>query len=127
MARNFQVTLALLKPDVAGNPRLLQSIEKLILSKNFYVVKRQQARWTRDKAEQFYFQHKDKFFYERLVGFMSSGPVTGLIIAKDNAVHDWRSLMGPTKVYQVRSGYFKNGQDVITSFGNHFSTLLHSC
>ena len=101
MARTFQVTLALLKPDIAGNPRLVQSIEKLILSKNFYIVKCQQERWTRDKAELFYFQHQNKFFYERLVGFMSSGPVYGLILAKENAINDWRSLMGPTKVYQV--------------------------
>ena len=101
MAKPFQVTLALIKPDLAGNPRLVQSIEKLILSKNFYVVKRQQSRWNKDRAELFYFQHKERFFFDRLVEFMTSGPVCGLILAKSNAINDWRNLLGPTKVYQV--------------------------
>ena len=108
MAGNFQVTLALLKPDIASNPRILQSIEKYILSKKFYIVKRQQTRWNRDRAEQFYFQHKDKFFFERLVGFMSSGPISGIILAKENAVRDWRNLIGPTSVYQVLVGQLCN-------------------
>ena len=104
MAKSVQVTLALLKPDVAGNPKLVQSIEKYVLSKRFYIIKRKQTRWNRKHAENFYYQHKNKFFFERLVGFMSSGPVIGLILAKKNAIDDWRSLLGTAKVHQVTLG-----------------------
>lgn len=101
MANAFQVTLALLKPDLATNTKFVKSIEKLALAKNFYVVKRRQVRWKRKDAQLFYIQNQDKFYYERLVGFMSSSPVVALALAKRNAISEWRRLMGPTKVYQV--------------------------
>ena len=98
----FQVTLALLKPDIAGNSRIVQNIEKFVLTKKFFIVKRKRLRWNKAKAEEFYSQHKDRFFYDRLISFMSSGPIFGLILAKENAINDWRNLLGPTKVYEVR-------------------------
>ena len=101
MASTFQVTLALLKPDIAANFKLVQSIENLAVSKNFYIVKRKQARWNKKDAQEFYAQNSKKFYFERLVGFMSSGPILALILAKQNAIYDWRQLMGPTKVQQV--------------------------
>ena len=52
-------------------------------------------------AGDFYDEHRKKFFHGRLVSFMSSGPVEVLILAKDNAISEWRALLGPTKVYKT--------------------------
>lgn len=54
-----------------------------------------------DLAKAFYEEHKTKFFYRRLVEFMTSGPVEVLVLAKENAISDWRSLLGPTKVFKT--------------------------
>lgn len=51
-------------------------------------------------AKDFYGEHKSKFFYRRLVEFMTSGPVEVLVLAKDNAIADWRTILGPTKVFK---------------------------
>ncbi|KAJ8972371.1 hypothetical protein NQ317_018484 [Molorchus minor] len=54
------------------------------------------------EAEEFYSEHRHKFFYDRLVSFMMSGPSDMYILAKENAIRDWRTLMGPTKVYKAQ-------------------------
>ena len=54
------------------------------------------------EAEQFYSDHKEKFFYNRLLTFMSSGPSDVHILAEYNAIFKWRQLLGPTKVYQAQ-------------------------
>lgn len=54
-----------------------------------------------ETAGNFYEEHRKKFFHGRLVSFMSSGPVEVLILAKNNAIADWRALLGPTKVYKT--------------------------
>ena len=55
-----------------------------------------------DRAEQFYSEHKEKFFYNRLVTFMSSGPCQPLILAGPESIVQWREVMGPTKVFSTR-------------------------
>ncbi|CAK8680350.1 unnamed protein product [Clavelina lepadiformis] len=98
----MQITLAILKPDVAVNPHIVYAIDKSILRNKFLIIKRKRLRWPKARAEQFYFQHAQRFFYRRLVEFMSSGPIEALILAKRNAIQDWRLLIGPTKVYKTQ-------------------------
>lgn len=50
----------------------------------------------------FYEEHKEKFFYNRLLTFMCSGPSDIYILTDHNAIAKWRQLMGPTKVYQAQ-------------------------
>lgn len=57
---------------------------------------------TTEEAEQFYADHKGKFFYNRLLTFMSSGPSDVHILAGYDAISKWRQLLGPTKVYQAQ-------------------------
>jgi len=57
---------------------------------------------SKKRAGDFYEEHKGKFFYNRLVTYMSSGPMQALILAKEGAIADWRTLMGPTKVFKTR-------------------------
>ena len=66
------------------------------------------------RAEQFYSEHKEKFFYNRLVTFMSSGPCQPLILARQDAISGWRELMGPTKVFRTR---FSHPESIRGRFG----------
>ncbi|XP_034934330.1 nucleoside diphosphate kinase 6 isoform X2 [Chelonus insularis] len=54
------------------------------------------------EASLFYEDHRKKFFYNRLVTFMCSGPSDIHILARDNVISKWRELMGPTKVYEAQ-------------------------
>lgn len=56
---------------------------------------------TRSRVEDFYQEHEGRFFYNRLVSFMSSGPISAHILARENAIAEWRQLMGATKVFKT--------------------------
>uniref|UniRef100_A0A0B7AZZ9 Nucleoside diphosphate kinase n=2 Tax=Arion vulgaris TaxID=1028688 RepID=A0A0B7AZZ9_9EUPU len=72
------------------------------------------VRLSLDDAELFYAEHRGKFFQNRLVSFMSSGPIWSHILCGDNAIAKWRKLMGPTKV--LRS-VFDDPQSIRGSYG----------
>ncbi|XP_047492376.1 nucleoside diphosphate kinase 6-like isoform X1 [Penaeus chinensis] len=98
----LQLTLALLKPDVTRVPYVLQAIRSKILSEEFLVVRHKEVRLSRQETEKFYGEHEGKFFYNRLVTFMASGPTHALVLAREDAIKHWRALMGPTKVYKTK-------------------------
>ena len=88
-------TLIIIKPDgiqrhLAGQitGRLEQKGFKLVAAKFLHI--------SEEKANQLYSVHKGKPFYDSLVKFMSSGPVIAAILEKDNAVEDYRDLIGAT-------------------------------
>ncbi|XP_026547227.1 nucleoside diphosphate kinase 6 [Notechis scutatus] len=58
--------------------------------------------WSKEDSRRFYQEHSGRFFYQRLVEFMSSGPMRVYILAHEEAITRWRRLMGPTKVYRAR-------------------------
>ncbi len=91
----MEKTLAIIKPDAvkAGNiGKIIQRIEE----KGFKIVGIKMLQLTMDKAKAFYLVHKDKPFFNGLVEFISSGPVVVLALVKDNAIKEWRDLMGAT-------------------------------
>ncbi|KAK0179730.1 hypothetical protein PV327_005453 [Microctonus hyperodae] len=98
----MQLTLAILKPHVVKNPFAIQRIRDLIIDNNFKVVRSRRTILTLKDANLFYEDHKQKFFFNRLVTFMSSGPSDIYVLARENAISKWRELMGPTKVYQAQ-------------------------
>jgi len=97
----LQLTLALIKPDLAAQPHRLTAVRNLIIANNFYLVKTQELRLRRADAERFYAEHKEKFFYNRLVSYMSCGPLWAHVLAHPDAISRWRQLMGPTKVFKT--------------------------
>lgn len=99
--KSFNYTFAMLKPDVANNPVARESIMAIIKANQFEIVECKQARMTSNMAQDFYAEHKTKFFHNRLVTFMSSAPIYALILAKEDAIAAWRSLIGPTNVYRA--------------------------
>ncbi|KAF5288435.1 hypothetical protein FQR65_LT02087 [Abscondita terminalis] len=97
----LELTLAILKPHIIKNPTSLLEIRNAILSSNFKIVRSDRFTLTNKTAELFYKEHKDKFFFKRLITFMTSGPSDFYIMARHDAVHEWRKLMGPTKVFKA--------------------------
>mmetsp|Transcript_20330 Transcript_20330/g.24353 ORF Transcript_20330/g.24353 Transcript_20330/m.24353 type:complete len:309 (+) Transcript_20330:55-981(+) len=94
-SRTMEKTYAMIKPDAVSagaSENILQEIELA----GFSVITKSRVKLTPQRAAEFYAEHKGKHFYENLVSFMSSGPVIGLVLAKENAISEWRSLMGPT-------------------------------
>ncbi|XP_054718792.1 nucleoside diphosphate kinase 6-like [Uloborus diversus] len=98
----LELTLAIIKPDVCRNPFNLELLRQMVLANNFYFVDTKVAQLSRTEAEKFYIEHKDKFFFNRLVTFMSSGLLSAHILARENAIKHWRELMGPTHVYRAQ-------------------------
>ncbi|XP_015514458.1 nucleoside diphosphate kinase 6-like isoform X1 [Neodiprion virginianus] len=98
----LQLTLAILKPHVVKSPFVLQKIRDLIIDEGFKVVRSRRTIITPMEAESFYADHKEKFFYNRLMTFMCSGPSDIHILTAHDAIAKWRTLMGPTKVYQAQ-------------------------
>ncbi|XP_037541359.1 nucleoside diphosphate kinase 6 isoform X2 [Nematolebias whitei] len=81
---------------------LLDAIQQKILDHNFVIVRCKDLVWTRRDSERFYAEHSGRFFYQRLVEFMSSGPMRAYILAREDAIRHWREQMGPTKVFRAR-------------------------
>jgi nucleoside diphosphate kinase len=98
----LQLTLAILKPDVSLLPYHVQLARDRILAAGFLVLATNEVKLSRQRAELFYSEHKNKFFFNRLVTFMTSGPLHVHALAREDAILTWRRLMGPTKVFKTR-------------------------
>jgi len=99
---SLQLTLAILKPDITRVPFNLAAVRQMIIDRNFIVVRSKFVDLQRSDVERFYQEHEGKFFYNRLVTYMSSGTCHAHVLAKEDAIADWRRLMGPTKVIRTR-------------------------
>ncbi|KAK2906163.1 hypothetical protein Q8A73_010106 [Channa argus] len=89
-----QQTLAVIKPDALEEHR--ESILKEIRDRGFSVSQLKETVLSRQMAEEFYKQHREKPFFSQLVEFMCRGPCLILILTKENAVEEWRAMMGPS-------------------------------
>jgi nucleoside-diphosphate kinase len=99
----LQRTLAIIKPDAvaAGNIGvIINEIEK----KGFQIVALKMLHLTTSQAEGFYAVHRERPFFGDLVEFMTEGPVVTMILQKDNAILEWRNLMGATDPAQAEEG-----------------------
>lgn len=98
----LELTLAILKPHILTNPIAHQCIKNTIVTSQFKIVRSKIHKLTLSEVEKFYEEHKEKFFYNRLITFMTSGSSHIFILTKVNAIQEWRKLMGPTKIYQTQ-------------------------
>ncbi|XP_058468479.1 nucleoside diphosphate kinase 6 isoform X2 [Solea solea] len=102
LSKVLQLTLAAIKPDAVAHPLMLEALHQRILENNFVIVRCKDLVWSRKDSERFYSEHSGRFFYQRLVEFMSSGPMRAYILAREDGIRHWRELMGPTKVFRAR-------------------------
>src|SRR5438105_6067328 len=91
----MEYTFAMIKPDAVAAKNSGKIID-LIEKNGFDIVRMHKVHLTEDAAREFYAVHKDKPFYNELVEFVCSGPSIIMGLAKENAVADWRKLMGVT-------------------------------
>ncbi|XP_062324157.1 nucleoside diphosphate kinase 6 [Osmerus eperlanus] len=101
-AKALQLTLAVIKPDAVAHPVIMEALHQKILENNFVIVRCRDLVWRRQDSEKFYEEHAGRFFYQRLVEFMSSGPMRAYVLAREDAITVWRELMGPTRVFRAR-------------------------
>lgn len=112
----MEKTFALIKPDAvaAGHTgAIISRIEK----EGFKIVGMKKMQITRAQAEVFYGVHKSRPFFGELVDFITSGPVVKLALEKENAINDWRDLMGATNPAQAAEGSLRKLFG--TSIGNN--------
>jgi len=96
-------TLAIIKPD-AVKKNLVGQIITRITEAGFKIKDIKMVRLTKDSAGGFYEVHKDKPFYNDLVEFMTSGPCVPIALEKENAVEDYRTLIGKTDPAEAAEG-----------------------
>lgn len=96
-------TLAILKPDCVRKNLTGQVITK-ITEAGFKIKAMKMVRLTKDSAGGFYEVHQGKPFFEGLVEFMTSGPCVPIALEKDNAVAEFRKLIGATDPAQAEEG-----------------------
>lgn len=96
-------TYAMVKPD--GVKRgLTGEIIRRIEQKGFRIVGLKQLVISRETAEEHYGEHKGKPFYEGLVNFITSGPVVAMVLEGENAILEWRKMMGATNPKDAAPG-----------------------
>jgi nucleoside-diphosphate kinase len=96
-------TFTMIKPGAVGNGFIGPILDK-ITSAGFKIIALRMTQMTRRESEEFYAVHKEKPFYEELVDFMSSGAIVAAILEKENAVEDFRTLIGSTNPEEAAEG-----------------------
>lgn len=105
-------TFTMIKPDAVANGHI-GAILNDIIAGGFKIVAMKYIHLTQETAGNFYAVHKERPFYGDLVQFMTSGPIVAAILEKENAVEDFRTLIGatdPTKANEgtIRQKYAKS-------------------
>ena len=100
-------TFTMIKPDAVANGHTGAILDQII--KGGFKITAMKYLWlTPEKAGQFYAVHSARPFYNDLVTFMSSGPIVAAILEKDNAVEDFRKLIGATDPAKAEPGTIRN-------------------
>jgi nucleoside-diphosphate kinase len=109
-------TFTMIKPDAMKNGHA-GAILDMILKAGFRIVALKQTKLTTESAGKFYEVHKERPFYGELVQFMSSGIIIAAILEKENAVADFRKLIGATNPANAEEGTIR--KKYATSMGEN--------
>ena len=88
-------TLSIIKPD-ATTRNITGKINSMIENAGLKIVAQKMICMSKEQAQEFYIQHQDRPFYENLVNFMSSAPVVVQVLEGENAIVNYRKIMGAT-------------------------------
>lgn len=100
-------TFTMLKPDSVENGNIGAILEKITAS-GFRIVSMKLTQLTTADAEAFYAVHNERPFFGELVNYMTRGPIVAAILEKENAVQDFRTLIGATNPAEVAEGTIRN-------------------
>ena len=96
-------TFTMIKPDAVENGHTGAILEK-INTAGFRIVAMKKTQMTKNDAEIFYAVHSERPFFDELVAFMTRGPIVAAILEKENAVEDFRTLIGATNPLEAAEG-----------------------
>ena len=91
----IEQTLSIVKPD-AVERNLTENIKKVFTKNNLKIVQEKKIQISKEEAAEFYKVHQTKPFYERLCSYLSSGPITVMILEGEDAIKTNRRIMGAT-------------------------------
>ena len=98
-----KLTFTMIKPDAVGK-NAAGAILKMMNEAGFVVKAMKYTRLSTEQAQRFYAVHEGKPFFEGLVSFMTSGPIVAIALEKENAVDDFRKLIGATNPEAAEEG-----------------------
>lgn len=96
-------TFTMIKPDAVASGYIGAILDQ-ICGAGFRIVAMKYTKLSAEKAGEFYAVHKARPFYGELVDFMSSGPIVAAVLEKENAVEDFRKLIGATNPAEAEAG-----------------------
>ena len=96
-------TFSIIKPD-ATKRNITGAINKIIEKNNLSIIGQKRIKLSKEKAEGFYAIHKDKPFFGDLIEYMTSGPVIVQVLQGENAVENYRNVMGATNPENAEEG-----------------------
>jgi nucleoside-diphosphate kinase len=99
----MEKTLAIVKPDGVARG-VIGEVIKRIEANGLKIVAMKLIQMTKAQAQGFYAVHKERPFFDSLTDFMTSGPVVVMILAGDNAIKNWRDMMGATNFEEAAEG-----------------------
>lgn len=109
-------TFTMIKPDATKNGHTGAILDQ-IMKAGFTVKAMKWTKLTSEKAAEFYAVHKERPFYGELVAFMSSGNIVAAVLEKENAVADFRTLIGATNPADAAEGTIR--KNFATSLGEN--------
>ena len=96
-------TFSIIKPD-ATKRNITGAINKIIEDNNLSIVAQKRIKLSKEKAEGFYNIHKDKSFFNDLIDYMTSAPVIIQVLKGEDAVNQYRKIMGSTNPENAEAG-----------------------
>ena len=97
------ITFTMIKPE-AVEANNIGGIIRMIEDDGFRIVALKKVQLSKQSAGEFYAVHKERPFYQELVDYMSGGPIIAAVLEKDNAVADFRELIGATNPADAAEG-----------------------
>ena len=101
------ITFTMIKPDAVANGYIGKILDQ-ITTAGYKIVAMKYLHLTEKTAGEFYAVHKDRSFFNELVSFMISGPIVAAVLEKENAVADYRVLIGATDPTKADAGTIRN-------------------
>ncbi|MDX5321934.1 MAG: nucleoside-diphosphate kinase [Bacteroidota bacterium] len=101
------ITFTMIKPDAVKNGYIGKILDQII-SNGFQIRAMKYVHLSEEKAGEFYAIHRERPFFNDLVSFMTSGPIVAAVLEKDNAVADFRTLIGATDPSKAEAGTIRN-------------------
>ena len=125
------ITFSMIKPDGVENGHIGSILEK-ISKAGFKIIALKLTHLTKNDAESFYSIHNQRPFYKDLVSFITRGPIVAMVLEKENAVDDFRTLIGSTNPLDAAEGTIRKlfaksvGENAIHGSDSNENSIIES-